>query len=110
MDDICHQEPMMIFTSEATRSGRRYLMPTEAMMAVTEPETIKQAAVPAVARIGFSDPRRKCMAKQEKTGWTLVMIGVVVLALMSKLDWLPVLVPASILVAYSLGRMSHTTG
>jgi hypothetical protein len=49
------------------------------------------------------------MAKQEKTGWTLVTIGVIVLALMSKLDWLPVLLPASILLAYSLGRMSEST-
>jgi hypothetical protein len=79
------------------------------MMAVPEGERIREAALPAGARIAFSDTRRKGMAKQEKTGWTLVIIGVVVLALMSKLDWLPVLVPASILLAYSLGCMSQTT-
>jgi hypothetical protein len=49
------------------------------------------------------------MAKQEKTGWTLVISGVVVLASMGKLDWLPVLVPASILLAYSMGWILHIT-
>jgi hypothetical protein len=50
------------------------------------------------------------MAKEKQTGWTLVVIGVVVLALMGKLDWLPVLVPVSILLAYCVGRMFHMTG
>jgi len=50
------------------------------------------------------------MAKEKETGWTLVGIGVLVLALMGKLDWLPVLVPVSILLAYCVGRMFHMTG
>jgi hypothetical protein len=50
------------------------------------------------------------MAKEKETGWTLVLGGVVVLASMGRLDWLPVLVPASILLAYSIGRMLHTSG
>ena len=50
------------------------------------------------------------MAKEKETGWTLVVIGVVVLVLMGKLDSLPVLVPVSILLAYCVSRRLHTTG
>ena len=54
--------------------------------------------------------RKKYMAKEKETGWTLVVIGVVVLVLMGKLDSLPVLVPVSILLAYCVSPMLHTTG
>jgi hypothetical protein len=53
MDDICHQPAMMISTGEAIGRGRRYLMTTEAMMAVSETETIEPVALPALAGIGF---------------------------------------------------------
>jgi hypothetical protein len=50
------------------------------------------------------------VAKPAKTGWTLVIIGLVVLALMGQLDWLPVVVPVSMLRAYGISRMSESTG
>jgi hypothetical protein len=45
------------------------------------------------------------MAKQSICGWVLVIAGLLLLMAMARLDWLPVLLLAALLLAHCLSRV-----